>query len=121
MRKIQKRYYVLIFVAIVAFGAILRDIATSSSFEIIKNPTAYAPEAENVIIDEEEYNGYSVNINTGSVPELSILPGIGEKTAEKIIEYRTKYGNFEVIEDIMKVPGIGSLTYEDIKNNITVE
>lgn len=121
MRKIQKRYYILIFVAIVAFGAIIRDISTSSSFEIIKNPTVYAPEAENVVIDENEYSGYMVNINTGSVPELSILPGIGEKTAEKIIEYRTKYGRFEVIEDILKVPGIGDKTFEDIKDNITVE
>lgn len=121
MRKIQKRYYVLIFVAIVAFGAILRDITTSSSFEIIKNPTALAPEAESIVIEEDEYNGYSVNINTGSIPELSMLPGIGEKTAEKIIEYRTKYGSFEVIEDILKVPGIGSKTFEEIKNNITVE
>lgn len=121
MRKVQKRYYVLIFVAIVAFGAIIRDISTSSSFEIIKSSTVYAPEAEDVVIDENEYSGYVVNINTGSVPELSLLSGIGEKTAEKIIEYRIKYGNFEVIEDIMKVPGIGDKTFEEIKNNITVK
>lgn len=121
MRKIQKRYYVLIFIAIVAFGAIIRDISTTASFEIIRNSTAFAPEAENIIVDEDEYSGYTVNINTGSIPELSILPGIGEKMAEKIIEYRTKYGSFEVIEDIMKVPGIGTQVFEDIKNNIVVE
>ena len=121
VRKIQKRYYVLLFVAMVALGAILRDVYNSNTFEIIKDTAVYAPETENVIIDEAEYSGYLVNINTGTIPELSILPGIGEKTAEKIVEYRTQYGKFEVIEDIMKVPGIGNQKFEDIKNNITIE
>jgi len=60
-----------------------------------------------------------VNINTASKTQLMQLYRIGEKTAEKIIEFRTKTP-FAVKKDIMKVPGIGEKTFERIKDNITV-
>jgi competence ComEA-like helix-hairpin-helix protein len=60
-----------------------------------------------------------ININTASKSQLMQLYRIGEKTAEKIIEHRTKTP-FTVKEDIMKVKGIGEKTFERIKDNITV-
>lgn len=60
-----------------------------------------------------------VNINTASSEELMSLNGIGEKTAEAIIEYR-KNTPFEKPEDIMNVKGIGEKKYENIKNSICV-
>jgi competence ComEA-like helix-hairpin-helix protein len=60
-----------------------------------------------------------VNINTASKTQLMQLYRIGEKTAEKIIEFRAKTP-FTVKEDIMKVPGIGEKTFERIRDNITV-
>lgn len=119
--KIRKRYYVLIFVAVVCFGAILRDYFMSATFEIIKEQRVIAPEAEDIILTKEEYNGGKVNINSAGARELATLSGIGEKTAERIIEYREKHGNFEAVEDIMKVPGIGAQKFEEIKENITVK
>ena len=47
------------------------------------------------------------------------LNGIGEKTAEAIIEYR-KSTPFEKPEEIMNVKGIGEKKYENIKNSICV-
>ena len=61
-----------------------------------------------------------VNINTASPEELDGLPGIGPTTAQKIIAYRDEHGPFARIEDIVNVSGIGSATYEDIKDLITV-
>lgn len=61
-----------------------------------------------------------ININTASKEELENLTGIGEIKSERIIQYRETHGNFEVIEDIMKVDGIGRKTFEKFKNNITV-
>lgn len=61
-----------------------------------------------------------VNINTASIDELDKLPGIGQTTAAKIIEYRTANGPFATIEDIINVSGIGISTYEEIKDLITV-
>ena len=60
-----------------------------------------------------------VNINTASAEELMSLNGIGEKTAEAIIEYR-KSTPFEKPEEIMNVKGIGEKKYENIKNSICV-
>lgn len=48
------------------------------------------------------------------------LSNIGESKAEKIIDYRTANGNFNSIEDIKKVSGIGDKLYDSIKENITV-
>ena len=62
-----------------------------------------------------------LNINTATVEELQMLPGIGESKAKNIIEYRNTNGNFTSIEDILEVPGIGNSIYDQIKNVITVE
>ena len=61
-----------------------------------------------------------VNINTASAEELDKLPGIGLTTAQRIIAYRTDNGPFAAIEDIINVSGIGTATYDEIKDLITV-
>ena len=62
-----------------------------------------------------------ININRATVSELAILYGIGEKTAQRIIDYRNTHGPFSQIEGIMLVPGIGEGMFESIKNDICVE
>ena len=61
-----------------------------------------------------------VNINTASVQELESLPGIGPVLAQRIVKYRTKYGPFKKIEDILVIYDLTPDTYELIKNLITV-
>ena len=76
-------------------------------------------------IDESEGTYYideddeKININNASKEELMSLNGIGESTANKIIEYRKK-NSFVDIEDIMNVDGIGKSKYENIKNHICI-
>ncbi len=75
-----------------------------------------------VIISDESTSSSSslVNINTATQTELETLSGIGPSLASKIIEYRETYGNFESIEDIKNVSGIGDSKYESIKDYIEV-
>ena len=61
-----------------------------------------------------------VNINTANEEELDTLPGIGEATARKIIEYRNENGKFSSIEDIKNVKGIGESKFEEIRDLICV-
>ena len=60
-----------------------------------------------------------ININTATKDELTSLNGIGEATANKIINYRNK-NKFKEIEDIMNVPGIGEAKFNNIKDYICV-
>ena len=56
-----------------------------------------------------------VNINLADVSELDRLPGIGKRTAERILEYRESDDGFQSIEELLEVRGIGEKTLESIK------
>ncbi|AEM73297.1 helix-hairpin-helix domain-containing protein [Caldicellulosiruptor acetigenus] len=62
-----------------------------------------------------------ININTATKEELKTLDRIGDKLAERIIEYRQKHGPFKSIEEIKNVNGIGEKIFESIKDSITVQ
>jgi competence protein ComEA len=61
-----------------------------------------------------------VNLNTASSADLQRLPGIGERTATRILEYRQKNGPFKKIEELMNVQGIGEKSFLKLKSQITV-
>lgn len=61
-----------------------------------------------------------ININTATVEELTMLPGIGVTSAKEIVAYREKYGSFLFKKDIMKVKSIGQTRYDEIEKYITV-
>jgi competence protein ComEA len=71
--------------------------------------------------DTEPLKEKSINLNTADIEELTRLPGIGEKTAEKIIELRTERGNFKKIEELMDVKGIGEVKFNKIKNFLYIK
>ena len=61
-----------------------------------------------------------VNINLAQKDELITLPGIGEKTAERIIKYRDKHLRFYSIYQLKKVKGIGEKRLSKIKEKISI-
>jgi comEA protein len=62
-----------------------------------------------------------VNINTANLEELQTLPRIGEKVAQRIIDFRKEHGPFKKIEELMKVQGVGEKIFKQIKDKIEVE
>lgn len=60
-------------------------------------------------------SGGTINVNTATSAELELLPQIGPKMAERIIEYRTSHGRFKSLNDLDKVKGIGPKTLEKLK------
>lgn len=68
----------------------------------------------------EEQESQKVDINRAEAWLLNALPEIGETLAQRIIEYRQKNGPFHDTIELTKVAGIGTATYEQIKDLITV-
>ena len=61
-----------------------------------------------------------ININTADAWLLEALNGIGPSLAQRIVDYRDDNGGFQRIEDLKHVDGIGTTTFEKLKDKITV-
>lgn len=71
------------------------------------------------IIENVENEKGKININTATKEELKSLSGIGDQTANKIIEYRQEI-KFIQVEDLLNVDGIGEAKFKNIKDDICV-
>ena len=58
---------------------------------------------------------FQIDINEANWPEFSLLPGVGESLARRIVESRSAEGRFADVEDLRRVRGIGPKTLERIK------
>jgi competence protein ComEA len=76
----------------------------------------YSSPKKSIVLEEK-----SINLNSASIEELVQLPGIGEKTAEKILQLRQKRGKFAKLEELMDVSGIGEVKFNKIKNFLYIE
>jgi competence protein ComEA len=62
-----------------------------------------------------------VDINSADTLQLEKINGIGPAKAQAIVDYRTKNGPFQKVEDLEKVAGIGPKMLEKMKPDITVK
>ena len=113
--------YILVFIASLYCGIYLYEKPEREGvFEkyIYENPQKVTLDyKEKAPMPEEGY----ININTATIYELTALPDIGPKMAERIVSFRESLGVFEVKEDILRVDGIGEKTFEKIKDKIILE
>ncbi|MDN3511480.1 MAG: helix-hairpin-helix domain-containing protein [Candidatus Jettenia sp.] len=75
---------------------------------------------QTICMSDEGVEG-KVNINIATEDQIALLPGIGPKIAIEVVNYRTNNGNFQTIDDMKKVKGVGDKKFEKIKNFIAVE
>lgn len=97
-----------------------------SSVAVANTQAATQPVEQNAVAQtaqtQQIANLNTVNINTASAAELQDkLVGIGGKKAQAIVDYRTKHGNFQSIEQLAEVSGIGQATIEKNRVNIVLE
>lgn len=78
--------------------------------------------SENNTSNKSEINNDNkININTADLSELDSLPGFGQVTAQKIIEYRQEHTKFNSIEELMNIKGIGEKKFNNVKDYIYVQ
>lgn len=65
-----------------------------------------------------ENGGNKISINTSPATTLAILPGIGTVIAQRIIDYRIANGQFDCLDNIKKVSGIGDAVFAKIRELI---
>jgi competence protein ComEA len=97
-----KRFVAASLVAVLAF-AMSAGVATAAP----KAQKAQAPAGK-------------VNINTATAAQLAELPGIGEKTAARIVEHRQKEGPFKTTQELMNVKGIGEKNLQKLEPYLTL-
>ncbi|GGB13828.1 ComEA family DNA-binding protein [Agarivorans gilvus] len=66
-------------------------------------------------------SGQQLNLNTATAEQLDSLKGIGASKSLAIVQYRNEHGNFQNVEQIVLVPGIGEKIYLDNKDKLFVE
>lgn len=64
--------------------------------------------------------GFRIDLDTASRAELLQLPGVGQRTADRILEERERRGGFRSIEELGDVPGIGDVTLDRMREYLTI-
>ena len=61
-----------------------------------------------------------LDLNRATLAQLDTLPGIGPVTAQRILDYRTKVGRIDTVDELKKISGLGGAKFEEIKNLLRV-
>lgn len=82
--------------------------------------TVLEPSTSSVDTSTSASTSNKININTASVAELTLLPGIGQALAQRIVDYRTTISPFHDVTDLSNVEGIGEQKLLGLIDYITV-
>ena len=64
--------------------------------------------------------GDRIRLNSATVDELTQIPGLGEKTAQRIVAYRDAHGGFRSLEELLVVEGVGRKKLEQWRPYLTL-
>jgi competence protein ComEA len=102
------------------FPTVLSIVAIASLLGALPPPAASGQTKASTQSASKPAPAVIVNINTASATEFEELPGVGAKTAARIVEYRQKNGPFKKIEELMNVRGLGEKNFLKLKPQLTI-
>ncbi|CAN5117559.1 ComEA family DNA-binding protein [soil metagenome] len=111
--------------AIRAAGGLLpeADVSTVNLARVLVDGEQVAvgvPGAQGPAAAGEPAGGGLINLNTASETELDELPGIGPALAGRIVDWREANGGFQSVTQLNDVDGIGPVTFERLRDEVTV-
>jgi competence protein ComEA len=56
-----------------------------------------------------------VNINSATADQLQLLPRVGPKLAQRILDFREENGEFQKVDELIAVKGIGETSFEKLR------
>lgn len=99
----QRMMWVIAMVAALGVGSAMAEQAPPSV------PPSGQAEAED-----------AVDVNSATAAQLESLPGVGPRTAERIVDYRRDQGGFKKVEELMNVRGIGERSFLKLRPLVTI-
>jgi comEA protein len=127
-----KGLFILIFIALLGIGydyhqkitSPVANIKEAGESEVLRDTVR---ESEIFVVERRKFykrkplrEGEKININKASISELTRLPGVGPRIAERIYEYRKQVGKFKSVEELLNVKGIGPKKLEKMRPYITL-
>jgi competence ComEA-like helix-hairpin-helix protein len=127
-----KGLFILIFIALLGIGydyyqkitSPVANIKEAGESEVLRDTLR---ESEIFVVERRKFykrkplrEGEKININKASISELTKLPSVGPRIAERIYEYRKQVGKFKSIEELLNVKGIGPKKLEKMRPYITL-
>ncbi len=126
LERFQKEILVLFFVLFTIYpGYKVYSRYRQSISNIVKKTGAISSNLAktvegDTVSKKEKQDTFRFNLNEVSWEALTLIPGIGEHTARKIVTYRLKNGKFRRVEDLLKIKGIGPSTLKKLKPYVYV-
>jgi competence protein ComEA len=59
-----------------------------------------------------------VDLNSATLAELDTLPGVGPVTAQRIVDWRTRHGRFDSVEQLREIDGIGPSKFAKLHDQV---
>lgn len=122
---LDKRYPAFLLILVIFLGFFLLNSTTfrkeppAEAPEAVTGAKGTAPEALSLKAVQSSLPVFPIDLNKATVHELTLLPGIGEKTARRIIEKRAELNGFRSVEDLTGVKWIGKAKLDKIRGLVS--
>src|SRR5260370_30913834 len=113
-----------VFILLVPALAVITALSCRRKPAKVDRDTARTPEHARIAVENrsdprgENRGSPCINLNTAGAEALITLPGIGPGLAEKIIQYRTRYGPLQRPQDVIIINGFGEKRYHKIERYV---
>ncbi len=103
-----------------AVGSTKQSTVFTSATTVMLLPNSTGITVEPMAAGKRLALGIPIDINRSSIQDLVLVPGIGEKTAEKILDHRNTNGRFSKLDELMLVKGIKEKRFAKLRRYLCI-